>query len=247
MAKVLIVPDVHERLDRLAAALAGRIEKVDRVVFLGDWFDAFGPVDLRRVGQVCGFLNGNIDGLVIEADPGDDSATVTVPATFLLGNHDCHYFFNHAGFICSGYEPRKKEVIEANIPQGIIEKFRIYTRVGPYLLSHAGFHEGNLHYTRPEVEAHQLQIARDGGFSELWGAGYARGGRQPIGGPTWLDWSAEFNHIDNLPQIVGHTNGKQVRTKGLNGQLQSWCLDTACHHVAIVDDETGAITVEQCC
>jgi len=114
----LRIPNIPERLDRLALALRQRIQKADRVVFLGDWFDAFGPVDLRRVGQVCGFLNGNINGLRWEDG---DIGSRLIPTEFLLGNHDCHYFFSHNGFKCSGYDPRKQEVIEANVPQGIID------------------------------------------------------------------------------------------------------------------------------
>lgn len=255
----LIISDVHERLDRLDAALAGRIEKVDRVVFLGDWFDAFGAVDLRRVGQVCQFINGNIHGYTFE-NPDEDYSNLTIPATFLLGNHDCHYFFRHDAFKCSGYNPQKQEVIDANVPDGIKEYFRIYTRVGPYLVSHAGFTEATLQYARQEVEAEALRKAFAGGFDPIFGAGYARGGNQPVGGPTWLDWNAEFQSIDDCPQIVGHTNSGTVRMKGLttgdcvqdeDGTLHvpigllSYCLDTALRHVAIVDEETGAVTIEE--
>lgn len=259
MARVLVVPDVHERLDRLANALRGRIEKADRVVFLGDWFDAFGEVDLRRVGQVCQFINGNVDGLRVpgpcscaqqEDNHIDDCTWWTdgrvVPATFLLGNHDCHYFFRHDWFKCSGYNPQKQEVISANVPQGIIEHFDIFTRVGPYLVSHAGFHPKTLQYATLEDERDALESAYNGRFDAIFGAGYARGGRQAIGGPTWLDWSAEFEHIDDCPQIVGHTNGRDIRVKGgLAARHNSYCLDTALHHVAFVDDETGTVTIER--
>ena len=252
---VLIIPDIHERLDKLATALHGRVQKADRVVFLGDYFDAFGPVDLGRVAQVCAFINGSIDGLTPMIT---DSETRHVPVDFLLGNHDCHYFFRHMGFRCSGFDHQKWEVINANVPQGIIDKFKVFTKVGPYLLSHAGLHEATLGFDAPLVEAAALRTAREGGWDPFWGAGQARGGRQRIGGPTWLDWNYEFEHIDGMPQIVGHTNGKTVRMKGRttaesatdeDGTVTvpvelSYCLDTALHDVAWVDEETGVVTIE---
>ena len=251
----LIIPDVHERLDRLERALVfarTMRDAVSRIVFLGDWFDAFGPVDLRKVGQICGWLNANINGVdgtpfvEMDATDGDHTITRVIPADFLLGNHDCHYFFHHNGFMCSGYDHRKKDVIQANLAQTTMDQFKVFTKVGPYLCSHAGLHLATLGFDKPEVEAGALRTARAGGWDPFWGAGRARGGNQQIGGPTWLDWGAEFEHIDDLPQIVGHTNGQHVRSKGNSGQLQSWCLDTALRNCAIVDEETGAIEIVTC-
>lgn len=246
----LIIPDVHERMDRLAAALRDRLAKADRVVFLGDWFDAFGPLQLDRVEMACKFINGNIDGLLLEDHARfvdhetTDGGGRVIPATFLLGNHDCHYFFDHPNFMCSGYTPAKKEVIEETMSGDAVEQFRIFTRVGPYLVSHAGFTEATMRFATEEVEAEALQAAYDGKFDPIFGAGYARGGRQPIGGPTWLDWNAEFQHIPSQPQIVGHTNGSAVRTKGEGSEFRSWCIDTALHFVAWVDEDTGVVTAE---
>lgn len=233
----LIVPDIHERLDRLTRLLQDHIEKADRVVFLGDWFDAFGVVDLHRVGQICQFINGHIDGITHEGR--------TIPVTFLLGNHDCHYFFSHGGFKCSGYNHQKWEVIDTNVPDGIREKFQISTTVGPYRVSHAGYTEATLPYCRPEVEKEALAAAFAGEFDPLFGAGHARGGSQLIGGPTWLDWNNEFEHIEDYPQIVGHTEGKDVRVKGgLAAQHNSYCLDTGLRHCLFVDEVTGVVTIK---
>lgn len=240
----MIIPDVHERMDRLAEALRDRLALADRVVFLGDWFDAFGDLRLDRVEMACQFINGNIDGL--ELGDAREGTQKVVPATFLLGNHDCHYFFEAPYFKCSGYNPHKQEMIWETLSfSTVVPKFKIFTRVGPYLLSHAGFAEATLQYARPEVEKEALILARAGGFDPIFGAGRARGGHQKIGGPTWLDWNYEFEHIDGVPQIVGHTHGSAVRTKGEGSEYRSWCLDTGLQYVAWVDETTGAVTAEK--
>lgn len=242
----LIVPDIHEKLDRLLSIEERYFPKADRIVMLGDFFDRFGPVDLDLVGRICGWIIGHMQ------DP---------RITWILANHDCHYFFRNAAFQCSGYEPRKQEMIDANLPDGFREKFQISTRVGPYLVSHAGYTEQTLQYCRPEIEAEALKRARVGSFDALFGAGRARGGHQLFGGPTWLDWNYEFEHIDGVPQIVGHTQGRAVRIKGpsmtyakykAGGSvvthepgLKSYCIDTSLRHVMWVDEETGATTVEE--
>ena len=236
----LIIPDIHERLDKLANALSGRIERADRVIFLGDFFDAFGKTDLTRMRDVCRFINKNIDG--IRWEDGDIGSRI-IPVDFLLGNHDCHYFFGHDGFKCSGYNHQKQDVIDTLIPRTVREKFHIFTRVGSYLLSHAGFHTGNIGNATPEVERHHLQIAHDGGFSRMWGAGMARGGNQALGGPTWLDFAYEFEPIVGVPQIVGHTNGKDVRTKQTSNGEISYCIDTALHNICWISDD-GQTTIE---
>lgn len=244
----LVIPDVHERLDRLDAALDLAYNKADHIVFLGDWFDAFGAVDLQRVRDMCNEIESHIDGIGEGGDGEGTGPDRIIPTTFLLGNHDCHYFFSHDGFKCSGYNPMKQAVIDRYLPEEVKRKFKIFTRVGPYLLSHAGFHEATLQYAKPEVEADALKLAFDGKFDPIWGAGRARGGYQKIGGPTWLDWNMEFDHIDNCPQIVGHTNqqDQQPKVKGPAGQLQSHCIDTALRHVAWIEDN-GALTLEKCC
>ena len=69
-------------------------------------------------------------------------------------------------------------------------------------------------------------------------AGWVRGGDQAKGGCTWLDWDEEFEDIPGVPQIVGHTIGKEPRWKGA-----SLCLDTQLRHYAVIED--GKVTVKE--
>jgi hypothetical protein len=234
----LIVPDVHERLDRLAKALTPeRASRVDEIIFLGDWFDTFDSFDRHRLLAVCHIIVRGVTMGGFELEDG-----TILPTKWLLGNHDCHYFFKHAAFQCSGYDPRKKEIIEEVIPPEVMREFMISTMVGPYLVSHAGYREETFKYHADEDKA--LEWAHQGGFDALFGPGFARGGHQMWGGPTWLDWNDEFQHIPDLPQIVGHTQGKDIRTQGDYERNSSWCIDTSLRHVALVDENNGAVTIE---
>jgi hypothetical protein len=234
--KHLLIPDVHERMDKLDAILETHLDNADRVVFMGDWFDSFQKFDAARIVKVCRFINESVDTLI---------------STWLLGNHDCHYFFRHAGFVCSGYDPRKKAFIEELIQPDTIRKFKLHTRIGPWLISHAGYHHTNVHMADDLTATASIDRAIRGEFPRIFSAGRARGGDAEFGGPTWLDFNYEFEHIDGIPQIVGHTNGAEVRFKDSTGKPgetithldRSWCIDTALKHCAIIDDETNAIEI----
>ena len=255
---VLVCPDVHERLDRLAIIEERYFPKADSIIMLGDFFDAFGPEDLDRVRQMCQWLNKHANGYRYEDG---DLGSKLIPIQFLLGNHCVHYLFPHDGYKCSGYSVRKQGVIDKYLSYETKQAFRIFTKVGAYTLSHAGFHEATLGYAKREVEKDALETAFAGGYDAIFGAGRARGGSHPVGGPTWLDWNFEFEHIDDFPQIVGHTNGKDVRVKGPNtthtqfnqdGTVEvhepgtkSYCIDTALHNIAWLDNDV--VTFERCC
>ena len=235
--RTLIVPDVHERMSQLTRILSQHLDQASRVVFLGDWFDTFAPYNIDRITAVCKFI-------VDSAEVLRDMSGRGVPVTHLLGNHDCHYAFADQKFQCSGYAARTKMAVDALIPVDVWRKFHVFTKVGPYTVSHAGFCEHTLQYARPEIEREAIETALAGGFDLIFGAGHARGGWLPFGGPTWLDWDYEFSHIPDVPQIVGHTPHRKVQSKGEKGQLQSWDLDTHSKHIAWVDEETGAVEVE---
>lgn len=217
--RTLIVPDIHERVDLLKEFIEPRIAIADRVVFLGDYFDKFG---LSYWEEMLSWL------LVRIEDP---------KFTFHLGNHDVHYLFTHQWFTCSGYERYKRGPIRnALLPH--LSKFRVESIVGNYLCSHAGWAKGMLKWRSSAAIADAIEKAANGEFHPIWGAGIARGGNQPTGGPLWLDWKHEFDAPEGLNQIVGHTQDPDVRRIGDN-----WCLDTSLRHVAWHDDDK--LTIER--
>lgn len=217
--KRLIIPDIHERIDTLTSLLP-IMEEADEVIFLGDWFDTFGQ---GRAAETAHFLAENIN---------------TPNWIFLLGNHDCHYFFKHPYFRCSGYSASKQTLIDSVVTADVRQRFGISYEADGYLMSHAGFTPDTHYLLSEQMHTHALVSAHSGGFHEIFNAGRARGGRAATGGPTWLDWNQEFEPLPGLKQIIGHTHGHSVRVKDDN-----YCIDTGLKHVAWLED--GTVTLDQ--
>lgn len=258
MALNLIIPDIHEKLDKLQIILNTYGPKVDAMTLTGDWFDKWGKFEAPSVIRACAIINNLVDGRY-EVEEGK-----VIPATLLVGNHDCHYLFSNDGFVCSGFDVRRREIITELISHDPIRKFKLHHRIGAYLLSHAGYNYGNIHLANPDYDKLAIDEALAGKFPNIFAPGKARGGDAKIGGPTWQDWNYEFEHINTVPQIVGHTNGSRVRLKHddhCKAKLDvgstfidteaieecdcwpSYCIDTGLKHVAIIDDETNAVEI----
>lgn len=220
MPKTLVVPDIHERIDVLMRLEVEEFPKADRVVFLGDWFDTFHA----RVPQaICQWLLEHL---------GDHKFT------FLLGNHDCHYAFDHDMFKCSGYDEGTKRVVRAHMQPDNWRRFQLSTYVGPYLVSHAGFHHRYMGYIDALNARDAIEIGLNGGFEPVFTPGYAVGGKRgDIGGPTWLRWNEEFEPTHGVPQIVGHTYGHDWRTIIGADETVNYCIDTGLKHVLWCEED----------
>ena len=246
--RTLIVPDIHndvQRVDAIIASLSGRF---DQICFLGDYFDDFGdrPTDVE---QVAGWLRASLE------EP---------KRIHLLGNHDVAYLFPGDHTWCTGSTPEKMRAIRAVLDDARLDRLRAAFEIDGWLVSHAGFHPsmtGGLN--GPELVAmadESLRVLATGAPHPLFAAGFARGGPAPFGGVTWLDFTEEFQPIGNLHQLVGHTplrggvrgyhvlgDGSWVKTIVERGQQPpprysrrqcascNWCLDSRLEAVAIVD------------
>lgn len=214
--QTLIIPDIHERLPKLWNIEETLIPQAERVVMLGDFFDAWRD---HHVADTATWIAEHLSN----------------PSwTFLWGNHDCHYAFKHPYFKCSGYSAATQLIVDSILTQQHWRVFKPYTRVGKFLVSHAGFNSQTIGMMKPSVAEHALELAFNGGFHKLWMPGAPVGGTG-TGGVTWLRWEEEFEAL-SMPQIVGHTGANGVRTKvhGPRGAI-SYCLDTHLHHVMWTD------------
>lgn len=231
--RTLIVPDIHEQMAKLRSIEERFFPEASRVVMLGDFFDTFTPEDDGL--SAAKWVKEHID------DP---------KVTFLLGNHDASYAFGGA-WRCSGYSPYTHKNFRDTLSPTDIRKFYIFTHVGPFLLSHAGFHPRTVHLADLDTCRLAMELALDGDMSPIFQVGFCRGGGVPRGGPLWLDWNQEFEPMKQA-QIVGHTHKtRSVRSKTYNGGENpdvgsnsiSYCLDSGLNHVMWVDDETHEVEI----
>ena len=212
----IIVPDVHERLDQLDA-LEDRLSAADRVVFLGDFFDKFGN---RYSEQMARWLVENLGREGWE---------------FLLGNHDASYRWPTL-YACSGYQNRTQEAVWHTFGRGdntYWREFKLFTEVAGYTLSHAGFVEETKHFKNHNTYQTACDASDAGHYCGIFGAGRARGGHQDFGGPIWLDWNHEFEPVDGMLQIVGHT----YRTGAPREKSGNWCIDNGINSVMQINED----------
>ena len=231
----LVFPDLHEPPAATLAAIDRIIEREapDRVVLLGDYFDARDdtPADAARTAR---WLKTSL------ADP---------RRVHLIGNHDASYLWPCEATLCPGFSWEKEEEIRRVLGPDAARPFVFHAWVDGWLMTHAGL---SAHWVpaglHPDVLdrwlAAEAQKARASFASDKahWFAsvGHKRGGPSSAGGILWCDLR-EFRAVPGVRQVFGHSPAKQPRWIG-KGQL---CLDTNLgsgpQHYAIL--KAGAIEV----
>jgi hypothetical protein len=239
MNRTLVIPDIHEKMEHLNTILT-RYSDITKKVFLGDWLDSYDyhadPMDHLKV------LYELLD------DPNFD---------MVAGNHDLQYLFPKVQALgCSGWREINGRILNATLKpehRRKMEKLHIWVDTeGPsWLLSHAGFHPKHavhpvLGATRDhinQISSEAIGALRRGEMSRLVAAGRLRGGREDVGGVTWLDWN-EFQVVRGINQIVGHTHNRKGKVRFREGtHSMNWCIDTGLQHVAIIEPD-GKVIIE---
>lgn len=212
---VLIIPDVHNEVAAAEAIVAAH--PGHRVVFLGDYFDAFGdgPVDAARTAEWLGW-------------------SIRQPGRIhLIGNHDPFYFgAGRESCWCAGNSAAKRRAALPFLGEGAWEALRVGHWITPSLLcTHAGLAAGLVRPTEPvavqfERRAADLLRACAADRAHRWLDWGRRGGGDVVGGPLWCDWK-DFEPLPGLHQLMGHTphRSPQVRT-GADG-CQNILLDAS--------------------
>jgi len=221
--KTIIVSDLHNRVDWVEPVLSSI--QYDRVIFLGDYFDDFNDTD-EDITTVAEWLKLSL---------------TQKKRVHLMGTHDMWYRFPYNRFLmASGNTPRKSRIIN-----GIINKEEWNTLLldwyeQGFLITHAGLHPSFVkdnsycRFIKPAIEK-ALQDVGNGKINPLLDAGFARGGLQPFGGITWLDWYDEFEPVPYLNQIVGHTQLRYPEEKSIENS-KNYCLDTKNNHIGILEN-----------
>ena len=229
--RALIIPDLHNHVENAEHWLG--VSAAPRVIFLGDYFDDFhdDAFDARRTAT---WLRHRIE---------------TTEDVFLIGNHDAAYMFAEAGGLyCPGFTPEKAEAIRGILERRHWDRFKLVHQEQEWLLSHAGIHPAWIGETgvagilRRCAEA--VELAWEGEFDPILGAGLDRGGKQRHGGPLWMDWGS-LVPVPGINQIVGHTPGREARMK-IGPESENHCLDVHNGAVAAVL-EKGRVAVLASC
>ena len=206
--RILVIPDVHQKLAKLEKILENNT--FDRLISLGDWFDDFydTPSQAQRTAERI---------IELYSIYGENF-------TWLLGNHDVPYLFPNMYdyYACSGNTRDKIKAIQevfrgSSMPLGYNVELATVIKIDgcrDIVLSHAGVSEQ--HFSKPfsdNISSEDVLARCEQAFKKtnlllqdsVLCAGMARGGRQDVGGITWLDWRYEFMPVPSISQIVGHT------------------------------------------
>lgn len=232
---ILIIPDIHGR-NFWKKAVEENKDKVDKIIFLGDYLDPYPWEGITRketisnFQEIIDFKSENRDKVVL-----------------FVGNHDLAYIDKKNYIVRSRYDSSNAHHIE--------EMFRSHRSffqlaheelIGDkrYLFTHAGLqrkwyekHEKLIGELTINGLNHLLNIPE--GIRALCEASWARGGWDQFGSIVWNDVTDCGSHVnDELPwdrQVFGHS---QQEEHPIIKDTHA-CLD--CRKAFILNDEGGFI------
>ena len=236
----LILGDIHSCISMANSLLNEFQESIDEVVYVGDYFDNWNDT-VEDAKNTAYWLKKIVN---------------TPNHICCLGNHDLAYMFPNNGQLnCPGWTEKKSEAINEILSQEDWSKFKLAYKTQGFWISHAGitkevFEHPILGLTDEVIEEKckkALIHAKANIYSEVLAAGYARGGRQRVGGITWAHWSSEFKPIAGLKQIVGHTFNKKYRSTYIPNKKykegENHCIDCGGKYSGMIDNGIFKIVV----
>ena len=236
MAKILIIPDVHGR--KFWHKAKELINKVDQVVFLGDYLDPYSREGitfedaLNEFKQILEFKEKYSDKVVL-----------------LVGNHDMHYI--QLEFMdCSRLNVYRRVEIH-DLFMNNIDKFQLIYEINNYLFSHAGVYlEWTKKYEITLKELFNFKKFIKERWNTLEDVSYERGGWCKVGSCIWADIRESIQN--ELPvifkkQIVGHTQMQEnpyitSRIACLDVR-QCFILDTEKDEIKSITEETAEVLI----
>lgn len=229
--KILLFSDVHNEVQKVKNIINN--ESADLILCLGDWYDSFTFNETRDYVDTTNYLLDFVN---------------RKNCYTLFGNHDIQYLFDNKRAICSGYEALRHDSINRILNHTKIDvqnRFKWYFVIDDYLCTHAGLHLINISakcesnediYSYLDKEGENaISALRSQSSHWFYEAGKVRGGRSKRGGILWLDFNDEFEPIENLKQIVGHTN--QWETQKINiTDPNNICIDCSLKQYIIIQN-----------
>lgn len=207
--KLFLISDCH-----------GNIEGLMRALVKHGLFDNHGNRQLARRDQI--FLIGDAANCVKDSWIGDMAILDMVGDTIdgmVMGNHELPYVDSGNSFGGFHFFPEIQHRISMLMNEDLIGAALQW---GDTLITHAGFSAEFLHPDEDVFSVfHRLEDHwknRNFSYSPFSSVGWARGGRDKVGGIFWCDFEQEFIPTP-FPQIMGHTP-RCVRIKG-----NALCID----------------------
>lgn len=242
--KTVVIGDIH---GRSVWKLICEIEKPDRVIFIGDYFDSY---DIPGVDQIHNFKE--IVALKEKAD---------CEVVMLIGNHDHHYFPEIGNTGTSGYQTTLAHSIMQVIDENRHHLQMAY-QMDEFLFTHAGVSSDFMNSAFGEGEWKTESIVEQ--LNELFKYkpktfefGMACNLKlsyylDPSGdnieqSPIWIRprslMNANYNTLrKQVIQVVGHTQVKKIDVKGMGTGNRYWfidCLGTSGQYMVINDGEVS--------
>jgi hypothetical protein len=255
----LIVPDVHEQIVRLKNVLR-RYPSVEWIVFLGDWMDSFDGLTWQT-HETVKWLRDNVENPKYTFIWGNHDMHYAFPCDGVIcSGWDKNKLEIVRQHLTDNDHWKKFKLLHwIETPNGIVvsddSKGNMVQPAHPteWLLSHAGVHPSLLNpilgFDKQSLQALEEEAMWKLRYTQqvtsFIAAGRGRGGPARVGGVDWLDWSSEFVCISGLNQIVGHSFGKEVRTKKNGTRMPdsiNYCVDTHLRHVVEVKED-GSIKI----
>lgn len=216
MNRILVIPDIHGR-DYWKKAVSENINTVDKIVFLGDYFDSF---DIKPLVQIHNFKE------IMKLKKQYQNKVIT-----LIGNHDYHYL-RYTNSKYSGY----KELFQADIYDVLkenLEYLQICCIFDDKLFSHAGVSdfwlklakidsndrenlETNINkilHVSPQYLDFAWLLPNNNSLTTRYPNSYGDNIYQT---PIWIRPTSLMSNdsiISNITQVVGHTHQEKVIIK----------------------------------
>jgi len=240
--KMIVIGDVHNHIIA-AEELASRYEKTHKVLFVGDYFDDF--YDNPSIAEKTAiWLKESLH---------------KPNRIHLYGNHDLQYTTYGERkisskilklYMCSGFTPEKDIVVKNILNSEDWSKVKLHHFEYGIHFTHAGmareFFEhpikGMTNETILEaIKDIEIKFNNREQTDIIGGAGYCRGGCNPVGGITWNDHNQEADPVKDIIQIYGHTPVNDIDILEDNDGIN---IDVDCGLSQVLEiNEDGAFSI----
>ena len=222
---ICVIPDLHNRTEIAERVIDKEINNVDKIIFLGDYYDNFfdGPEDVAKTSKL---LKNYISDSKFE---------------FLIGNHDLHYIVGEPAFRAITWTQEKFDAVNEILSPEDWERFNWSIPIDNWLFSHAGVNMSD--YSQEKLDgilnSHIEEVLEQNLEKSTWFSPY---------GDFWLKYldgnpfAADNDKI--YSQVIGHTVLPRWNMKQLIG-YRCYYIDTCSQHYAIVDTELDNVTINK--